>query len=649
MKAKRYLFILLACLIGLLTLGAGISWAKDSAAAVFAPQAAVGTGFTYQGQLNNGEDPAEGVIDFQFQLYDAEENGTLLGTVALEDVTVTEGLFAVKLDFGDVYDGNERWLAISVRPGDEDGAYAPLIPRQGIDPAPYALYAVNAGSVDWADVQNPPAGLADGDNDTQYAAGFGLELDNSTFNVTTDTVQARVTGTCAPGSMVTAINADGSVVCETDDNTTYSAGAGLDLDSTTFNVTTDTVQARVSGECAVGSTIRAVKADGDVECTPDAPLNRNMAPADNISTTLDSQGIVGQYTSITIGADGLPIISYYNLTNDDLKVAHCDDVECTSAISNTLDSQGNVGEYTSIAIGADGLPIISYFKAGGAGGDDNLKVAHCNDLACTSASIQQVDTPWHVGEYTSIAIGADGLPIISYFKAGGANNLKVAHCDDVECTSSISNTLDSQGVVGWYTSIAIGADGLPIISYYKEYGAGDDCNLKVAHCDDVMCTSAISTTLDSQGDVGWDTSIAIGADGLPIISYYKAGGAGDEYNLKVAHCDDVMCTSAISTTLDSQGVVGWSTSITIGADGLPIISYYKAGSAKSLRVAHCNDLACTSASIQPVDTPGDVGHFTSITIGADGLPIISYFDYTKGNLKVLHCSNPFCVPYFKRR
>jgi hypothetical protein len=50
-----------------------------------------------------------------------------------------------------------------------------------------------------------------------------------------------------------------------------------------------------------------------------------------------------------------------------------------------------------------------------------------------------------------------------------------------------------------------------------------------------------------------------------------------------------------------------------------------------------------------VDRPGNVGQYSSVTIGTDSLALISYYDATNGDLKVAHCSNLFCVPYHRRR
>jgi len=88
---------------------------------------------------------------------------------------------------------------------------------------------------------------------------------------------------------------------------------------------------------------------------------------------------VGRDTSITIGADGLGLISYYDATNDDLKVAHCSDTNCTAATITTLDSTGDVGRDTSITIGADGLGLISYYDYD----NEDLKVAHCENAFCS--------------------------------------------------------------------------------------------------------------------------------------------------------------------------------------------------------------------------------------------------------------------------
>ena len=54
-------------------------------------------------------------------------------------------------------------------------------------------------------------------------------------------------------------------------------------------------------------------------------------------------------------------------------------------------------------------------------------------------------------------------------------------------------------------------------------------------------------------------------------------------------------------------------------------------------------------ALTTLDGSGNVGRFSSVTIGTDGLGLISYYDATNGDLKVAHCSDLFCVPYHRRR
>jgi len=372
------------------------------------------------------------------------------------------------------------------------------------------------------------------------------------------------------------------------------------------------------------------------ETPQDAATGLDLA---RFEPTLSTVGSAGRdpYMSLAIGNDGLGLFSYYLNSGNELKVAHCNDASCTSANLSKIDggkgSMMSVGWYTSLAIGNDGLGLISYYKAGGANAftkaiaTRELMVAHCNDASCTSATTRSLDRVAYLNSGgTSIAIGADGLGLICY----EMNALRVAHCSDASCTSAAITILDSAGEVGWDSSIAIGADGLGLISYYDQSNGG----LKVAHCNDASCTSATLSTLDSAGRVGRYTSIAIGSDGLGLISYYDKTNK----DLKVAHCNDASCTSATISTLDSAGDVGrYTTSVTIGSDGLGLISYYDKTN-KDLKLAHCNDASCTSATTSTLDSTGDVGRRNSIAIGSDGLGLISYYDKTNKNLKVAHLS-----------
>ncbi len=105
-----------------------------------AAAAAVGTAFTYQGQLENGDGPVNASCDFEFALYDAATYGRGTSPLA-KTANVSDGLFSVALDFGaGAFDGEARWLEIA--------ACCPstctpttLDPRQELTPAPYALYA----------------------------------------------------------------------------------------------------------------------------------------------------------------------------------------------------------------------------------------------------------------------------------------------------------------------------------------------------------------------------------------------------------------------------------------------------------------------------------------------------------------------------
>ena len=343
--------------------------------------------------------------------------------------------------------------------------------------------------------------------------------------------------------------------------------------------------------------------------------------------SLDTTADVGTHTSIAISNTGFPIVSYYDTTNTALKVAACTTAGCTGTpVITMVDNSASVGRYASIAIGDNGFPVISYYDAS----TGDLKVAACTNVICTSTpTITTVDASANVGLYTSIAIGSNGFPVISYIDDQFLR-LKVAACTTTDCTGvSTITTLDSANDNSGYTAIAIGHNGFPVIAYLEDH----DLELKVAACTTTDCTGTPTiTTIDTDGRVGNYASIAIRDDGNPIISYMNMTNE----NLKVAACTTIDCTGTPTiTTLDSTGWVGYHTSIAINDEGYPVISYFDATNG-DLKVAVCSTTNCSGTpTLTAVDVIGNVGEYTSISIGSSGIPVISYHDSTNNSLKVV--------------
>lgn len=109
--------------------------------------------FTYQGRLTNSGMPASGSHDLRFRLMDSLDGGAQVGPIlCVNDLSIADGMFSVRLDFGDVFDGAARYLEIEVRansplPCDNAGGFTVLLPRQAIPATPYALHAAVASRV----------------------------------------------------------------------------------------------------------------------------------------------------------------------------------------------------------------------------------------------------------------------------------------------------------------------------------------------------------------------------------------------------------------------------------------------------------------------------------------------------------------------
>ncbi len=254
------------------------------------------------------------------------------------------------------------------------------------------------------------------------------------------------------------------------------------------------------------------------------------------------------------------------------------------------------------------------------------------ELATTNWYTPTIDSEGDVGGYPSIALGPDGFPRISYSDYTNYT-LKFVQCTDAACSTKNITTVDNTAWVGEWTSLAIGSDGFARISYY-DYQNRD---LKFVQCTNVACSTKNITTIDSTGTVGSSTSLALGSDGFARISYRN----GTSLDLKFVQCTNDACTTKSITSPDTTGSVGSHTSLAIGSDGFARISYYDSDNS-ALKFLRCANANCSSLGARTIVDSGGVGHFSSLALGSDGFARISYSALTNNDLKFLQCTNDNC-------
>jgi len=284
-------------------------------------------------------------------------------------------------------------------------------------------------------------------------------------------------------------------------------------------------------------------------------------------------GVLSHLTSITLGADGNPIVAFSDVAGA-LKATKCTTPNCISFGPDAL-LDATAALDPAIAIGADGNPIVSYYDSATA----SLKVAHCADPDCilvdppVAVDPAVADPAVDAGSFSSITIGADGKPVISYFDF--ASGLKVVKCITETCSSHRDPVVLDASALG-NTSIAIGVDAKPVISYADLTNSA----LKVVHCNDQACVQPVTpVTLDANALAVFTTSLAISADGNPYVSYTSNGV------VTVVRCTNTACTTAKAPLIvDLDGGVG-SQAMTIGADASPVIAYVDALATGDVRVA----------------------------------------------------------------
>lgn len=169
--------------------------------------------------------------------------------------------------------------------------------------------------------------------------------------------------------------------------------------------------------------------------------------------------------AIAISPDGSPHISWYRERNaDETHYTHIKYAELQNGawVIRTLDFDMQTGKWESMTLDANGNPILSFdaFVKG------LLKFAHKVD---GDWKVETVDFRGHtnnaydLGMGNSVAIDRDGKPVISY---EDGETIKFAHrVGDAWKVETVDSYQPSGGWVGYRTVVAIDKDNHPHIAY----------------------------------------------------------------------------------------------------------------------------------------------------------------------------------------
>ena len=236
------------------------------------------------------------------------------------------------------------------------------------------------------------------------------------------------------------------------------------------------------------------------------------------------------YTSLALDSSDNPHISYYDNTNYDLKYAWYDGTWHTE----TVDSTGGVGRYTSLALDSSDNPHISYYDST----NDDLKYAS----PCTSSSDIDCD---------GVLNDVDNCPSNYNPNQEDTDGDNIGNpCDP--CPNDHDNDIDLDSICGDIDNCPSNYN--PNQEDVDGDGVGD------------VCDDCVDTDGDGYGNPGFPNTCPL--DNCPTIPNPNqedadGNGVGDV-------CDE---GSWVKETVDSEGDVGYSTSIALDSEQKAHISY----------------------------------------------------------------------------
>ncbi len=455
--------------------------------------------------------------------------------------------------------------------------------------------------------------------------------------------------------------ADGADDVGTGTVTSVASGFGLSggpiSSSGTLAVNTDAIQRRVSGACTAVEALRGINADGSVSCGPDANSGGSVT-AITAGTGLSGGTIVNSGTiAIADGGVGTNQINSNEVqrrvsgncsTGSTVSAVNADgSVVCASsprrAFTYTQSTAGNGGGDLSIAMRADGVPLIAFYSPGTAG-SGALKVLDCNSSYCEFGVERVVDPGGNVGWETRIALRSDGRPVIAYHDIANSA-LKIAVCSTSDCSgaATVTTVVDhATDLVGFYIDLVITTGDRPALSFARFSSDFSNGSVHYLRCSNTDCSGLQTPVTLSTTKARSFTGLVMSGSQPQII--YDQDAASP--TIAVAYCSSLSCgtiTSVETVATLAAGPAGQGAGVGGDQFGRILLTYYD-GANGDLRAMSCLNPGCSGSRVDSVVTSdGNVGWISALAVAEGNVPVVVYYDASTTQYKMARCQNVYCA------
>ena len=302
--------------------------------------------------------------------------------------------------------------------------------------------------------------------------------------------------------------------------------------------------------------------------------------------------------SVAIGSDGTSVVAWTDNSGGNWEIyvrrwngsAWVEMAGGSASDGGISDSEGD-SDSPSVAIGPVG-PVVAWTD--NSGGNREIYVRCLNgsawvEMSSGSASGGGISNNHGDSSYPSVAIGADGAPVVAWMDNSNGNyDIYVRQWNGAAWVemgsgsalgSGISNSLSEAK----YPSLAIGPDGTPIVAWmdYSRGWAVPEIYVRrwngsawVEMGNGSASEGGISNTVGASEY----PSLAIGPDNTPIVTWRDNSLDSEDYEIYVRRWNGMNWVEMDSGSASGGGIsndagTSWQPSLAIGSDGTPFVTW----------------------------------------------------------------------------